>query len=159
MVDPSRLRGNARPLSAQALDALVAGAAHPDGKVFALTGATQAMIRRALVDGVQRPTMLGFGELATTRITAAGREVAQRERERRLAVELGEPVEQPTTSWSVFGPCDRPFCGAKTSQPCLDLRGAVDPTGVRRELVNPHKGRRQVGPRADSLAHRTGRTG
>ena len=136
-----------RPLSALALDALVVGDAHPSGHVFAPLGTSQALLRRGLVAGERGATIAHtFGDNVRTDITPAGRRAAASERLRRLDAELNPPATIPEPSWEVFAPCST--CSAGTGVACTG--------GSGRPLRNPHAGRRQLGPRADSLVHRTG---
>jgi hypothetical protein len=150
--------GTSRPLSAQALDALIEGDAHPDGHVFAPLGTSQALLRRDLVRGERGRTMVAtFGDNVRTTITPAGRSRAAAERLRRLDAELNPPSPAIEPSWDVFEPCRRLGCDAETGQCCIDVRrGCRRAVGEAHPLRNPHRGRRQLGPRADSIAVRTG---
>jgi hypothetical protein len=145
-------KGNNRPLSTQAARQLDAGYDHPEGHVFAPLGTSQALIRRGLVTGMQRSLDAGFGDHSRTTITDAGRAEVIRRRAAALDLELNAPT------WSAFAPCTRLGCDADTGQCCIDVRrGSRRAVGEAHPLRNPHQGRRQLGPRADSLAHRTGR--
>jgi hypothetical protein len=139
--------------------ALDAGYDHPDGKVLAPMGTTQALLRRELVRDKSAHVGQTFGDTMTSTITGAGRAEVLRRRAAALDAELNpqpdpepEPAPLPPPGWADFEQCPRPRCQAPTGQSCIDLRGALTPDGQPAPVAKAHPGRRLLSPRASRRA-------